>query len=83
MCLRDRFRTLRSSHHYSNWTSWANDLGFPIEERIAMGQELSHWVDHQRHALISNLAITFLDFLIKGKPVLKTGTSATDRTSAA
>jgi hypothetical protein len=41
-------RTLRSSHHYSNWTSWANDLGFPIEERIAMGQELSHWVDHQR-----------------------------------
>jgi hypothetical protein len=41
-------RTLRSSFHYSNWTSWANDLGFPIEERIAMGQELSHWIDHQR-----------------------------------
>lgn len=41
-------RSLRAHYHYTNWTSWANDLGFPIEERIAMDREMAHWVDHQR-----------------------------------
>jgi len=41
-------RTLRAHYHYSQWALRANDLGFPIEERIAMDRETSHWVDHQR-----------------------------------
>ena len=51
-------RTLRAQYHYSNWTSWANDLGFPIEERIAMDREMSHWVDHQRLGTSITMSIT-------------------------
>ena len=41
-------RILRSINQYSRWTFWANELGFPIEERVAMDQELSRWAGHQR-----------------------------------
>ena len=41
-------RIIRPGYQYNGWKIWANDLGFPREERIAMDRELSRWVDHQR-----------------------------------